>query len=396
MKICMLAPEFIPNWGGVGTYIVELVKHLPEDFELIVVTPDRGDVETKYLHNNMKVIKTIKAGDTFIYNLKFQYYCLKEIPQLLKREGVDVIHSHTAHMPDLLLSLKKLDIPTVTTVHSTIKLQRSGTKMATSFRNAEFSEKMTYLLYPFLRLAEDFYFSKERYYITVSDWMKNYLKQEYKLDGVEVIHNSVDTDFFYRRKEFEFIDTNKYKDRKVIFYCGRLIGLKGVGMLIKSIKKVIKIHEDALFLFAGRGNQSYFESLLMELKIPRRNYEFLGHVDYNSLVEYYSISDVFVLPSFHENFPTSLLEAMACEVPSIATNVGGISEILKDRDNGILLSKDNINMYGLSFAINMVLNDYKKFAEMGKKGKDVIVENFSWKKNIEKIVKLYKRVGDSL
>jgi len=155
----MLAPEFLPNWGGVGTYIVELIKHLPEDFEIIVITPDRGEVDTQSLHDNLKVIKTNKAGDTFMYNLKFQYSCLRKVPELLKKEEIDVIHSHTAHMPDLLLSFKKLDIPVVTTVHSTIKLQRRGTKMAANFWNSEFSEKMTYLLYPFLRLAEEFYFS---------------------------------------------------------------------------------------------------------------------------------------------------------------------------------------------------------------------------------------------
>ena len=389
MKICMLAPEFLSNWGGVGTYIVELIKHLPEDFEIIVITPDRGEANAGYLHNHLKVIKTSKAGDTFIYNLKFQYSCLRKVPELVKKEEIDVIHSHTAHMPDLLLSFKKLDIPIVTTVHSTIKLQRRGTKMATSFWNAEFSEKMTYLLYPFLRLAEKFYFSHERKYITVSKWMKNYLEQEYNLDGVEVIYNSVDTDFFYKRTDFEFIDTTRYKNREVILYCGRLIGLKGVSMLIRAMKGVIKRHEDALFLFAGRGNRSYFESLLIDLGIPRKNYEFLGHVDYNRLVEYYSISNVFVLPSFHENLPTSLLEAMACEVPSIATNVGGISEVIQNGKNGLVLHFHDTKL--LSDKINYVLDNQEEVREMGEEARKRVVEKFSWKENIEKIVNLYEK-----
>jgi len=384
----MLAPEFLPNWGGVGTYIVELIKHLPEDFEIIVITPDRGEVDTQALHDNLKVIKTNKAGDTFMYNLKFQYSCLRKVPELVKKEEIDVIHSHTAHMPDLLLSFKKFDIPVVTTVHSTIKLQRRGTKMATSFWDAEFSEKMTYLLYPFLRLAEEFYFSREREYITVSNWMLNYLEQEYNLGAVEVIYNSVDTDFFYKRKDFKFVNPEMYKNREVILYCGRLIGLKGVSMLIKSMKDVIKRHGNALFLFAGRGNQSYFENLLRELGIPGKNYEFLGHVDYNRLVEYYSISDVFVLPSFHENLPTSLLEAMACEVPCIATDVGGVPEVIKDGENGIILNVGDAK--GLADAINTVLSDYDGFVEMGKRGRDIVLDKFCWRENVKKIVKIYE------
>jgi len=387
----MLAPEFLPNWGGVGTYIVELIKHLPEDFEIIVITPNRGEIDANYLHDHLKVIRTSKAGkasDTFIYNLKFQYSCLRKVPELVKKEGIDVIHSHTAHMPDLLLGFKKLNIPVVTTVHSTIKLQRRGTKMATSFWNAEFSEKMTYLLYPFLRSAEEFYFSRERKYITVSNWMKDYLKQEYNLD-CEVIYNSVDTDFFYKRKDFKFVDPGMYKNRKVILYCGRLIGLKGVGVLIRAMKEVIKRHEDALFLFAGRGNRSYFENLLIDLEIPRKNYEFLGHVDYNRLVEYYSVSDVFVLPSFHENLPTSLLEAMACDVSSIATDVGGVPEVIKDGENGLILHSHDTKL--LSDKINYVLDNQEEVREMGKEARKRVVEKFSWKENIGKIVNLYEK-----
>ena len=388
MKICMLAPEFLPNWGGVGTYIVELIKHLPEDYEILVITPDRGEVAAHTLHNHLRVIRTSKAGDTFIYNLKFQYSCLKKVPELLKTEKIDIIHSHTAHMPDLLLNLKKLNIPVVTTIHSTIQLQRKGTKQASSFWNAEFSEKMTYLLYPGLRLIEKFYFSQERNYITVSEWMKRHLEQEYHLDRVAVIYNSVDTNFFYKRKDFVFVDPEKYKNREVILYCGRLIGLKGIGILIKALKEVLSRHRNALVVFAGSGNQRYFEQALQDLKIPRQNYEFLGHVDYTRLVEYYSIAKVFVLPSFHENLPTSLLEAMACEVPCIATGVGGVPEVLKDGDNGTIVKPGDIK--GLTDAINTVLTDHDRFVDVGRAGRMTVVDNFSWERNVEKIVKLYE------
>jgi len=170
--------------------------------------------------------------------------------------------------------------------------------------------------------------------------------------------------------------------------CGRLIGLKGVGMLIKSMQEVIKRHGNALFLFAGRGNQSYFENLLRELGIPGKNYEFLGHVDYNRLVEYYSVSDAFVLPSFHENLPTSLLEAMACEVPCIATDVGGVPEVIKDGENGFILNAGDAK--GLADAINAVLSDYNRFVEMGKRGRDIVLDKFCWRENIKKIVKIYE------
>jgi len=391
MKICMLAPEFLPNWGGVGTYIVELVKHLPDDFEVIVLTPDRGEVDTKPLRKNLRIIKTYKAYDTFFYNAKFQYACLKRVPELVKKESIDVIHSHTAHMPDLLLTFRKLNAPTVTTIHSTIKLQRKGTRASTaSFLNTEFSEKMSYMLYPLLRLSEEFYFSGKKNYITVSNWMKNYLEQEYNLKGVRVIYNAVDTDFFRKRTDFKHIDLNEY-NKPIVFYCGRLIGLKGIGVLIESMPDVLSEHKDVLFLFAGRGNQAYYEKLLRNLKIPLKNYKFLGHVDYDRLVEYYSISNVFVLPSFHENLPTSVLEAMACELPCIATNVGGVPEIVQNNVNGLLIPPGDVKQ--LSNKINHLLNNQEECRTMGKKARETVVKRFSWKNNIKRIVDLYESLS---
>src|SRR3972149_10282946 len=91
MKICMLAPEFLPVWGGVGTYIVDLVRHLPKDTEVHVVTPMRegfgkdkissSDYDfSKYFGNNVHVHFISDANDTFVYNAKFQYSCLRQVP----------------------------------------------------------------------------------------------------------------------------------------------------------------------------------------------------------------------------------------------------------------------------------------------------------------------------
>ncbi|MFX0203986.1 MAG: hypothetical protein ACFFCW_48430, partial [Candidatus Hodarchaeota archaeon] len=97
MKICILAPEFLPAWGGVGTYTFELVRHLPKDIEVHVVTPLRESLgkekvspiyyeSPEYFGNNVRVHFVCKANDTFFYNAKFQYACLKHVPTLVKDE----------------------------------------------------------------------------------------------------------------------------------------------------------------------------------------------------------------------------------------------------------------------------------------------------------------------
>ena len=211
----MLAPELLPVWGGVGTYIVELLRHLPSDIEIHAVTPLRESIGheqissrdfdySHYFGNNVHVHFISTANDTFVYNAKFQLACLKEIPKIVKEEKIDLIHSHTANMPDLLLQFRGLNVPTVTTIPTTICGQRNGTKdSGMNFSGLEKSEKITCLTYPLLGLLEKIYFLKKRQYITVSDWMKQQISQLYPTLGsssIDVIHNSVDTGLFYPSK----------------------------------------------------------------------------------------------------------------------------------------------------------------------------------------------------
>ncbi len=138
MKICMLAPEFPPVWGGVGTYTFELTRHLPKNVEIHVLTPRResfgkqkvlpnGINQLEHLGNNVYIHYISEAHDSFMYNAEFQIACLRKAPKIIKEEKIDVIHSHQAHMPDLLLMLRKLPANIVTTVHTTIKFQRTAT-----------------------------------------------------------------------------------------------------------------------------------------------------------------------------------------------------------------------------------------------------------------------------
>ena len=250
MKICMLAPEFIPVWGGVGTYIVELLKHLPGNIEVHVVAPTREGFAgqkgskcnlafPKYFGSNVHIHFICMAKDTFYYNGRFQYECFKQVPKILKEEQIDLIHSHTAHMPDLLLMFRKLNKPIVTTVHSTIKYQRMGTKTSMrTFSDLERSEKATFLAYPVLRLCEEIYFRRKRLYISPSNWMKQWLNDNTNInDPISVIPNSVDVDGYknasYTQVELEAF-SEKLADKRIILFVGRLIALKGIDVLMDS------------------------------------------------------------------------------------------------------------------------------------------------------------------
>ena len=403
MKICMLAPDFLPVWGGVGTYIVELVRHLPKDIEVHVVTPFRigfgkekistSDCDfSRYFGSNVHVHFVCKADDTFFYNAKFQYACLRYVPKLVKEERIDLIHSHTAHMPDLLLQFKRLNIPTVTTIHTTIQGQRHGTKSSgMRFWDLEFSEKLTYLTYPFLRLTEIIYFSKERYYITVSKWMKEQIMKQYpKIDpsSISVIYNSVDAEKFSPSRSKSFLD------KDIVLFTGRLIAAKGIKYLVEAIPKVLRENPNTLFVFIGPGNSLPYRRRLKELGVPEKNLMFVGYLKESSdLVEYYRASSVFVAPTLYENLPIRVLEAMACGVPVIASNVCAIPEVIDNGVNGILIQPGSIDE--LADAICCLLEDPSLRWKMGNNARKAVLEKFNWKVNAIKTVKVYQQILDS-
>jgi len=403
MNICMLAPEFLPVWGGVGTYIVELIRHLPKDIGVHVVTPMRegfgkekistSDYDfSRYFGTNVQIDFVCRASDTFFYNAKFQYACLRHVPKLVKEENIDLIHSHTAHMPDLLLQFKRLHIPIVTTIHTTIQGQRQGTiSSGMGFWSLEHSEKLTYVAYPLLRLAETVYFSKERYYIAVSEWMREQIRKQYlKVDesSIFVVHNSVDT------KQFSPSEGRDDSQEDIVLFTGRLIAAKGIRYLADAIPIILREYPDTRFIFIGAGNSMPYRRRLREMGISERNFAFLGYLKESSdLVEYYRASTVYVAPTLYENLPIRLLEAMACGVPVVASDVCAIPEVIDNGVNGMLIQPSSV--IELADATCCLLGDPNLRRKMGDNARKTVLERFDWNVNAARTAEVYRRILDS-
>jgi glycosyltransferase involved in cell wall biosynthesis len=396
----MLAPELLPIWGGVGTYVVELIRHLPKTVEVEVVTPYRkrlGYIAARtsdynleeYFPSNVHIHFVSSAFDTFFYNAAFQYACLRRVPKLVKDEHVDLIHSHTAHMPDILLMLRRLSLLTVTTVHTTIAGQRRGTQHSgMSFSQLEFSEKATLLGYPFLRIAERFFFSRHSEYITVSNWMKERIGLYFpRLDQtkIRVIYNSVDTKFF---------TPGSGEEPENILFTGRIVAQKGVTFLLDAIPKVISRHPDAVFTFIGPGNFQPYMNRLLALNVPNRNTRFLGYVkDHDAILGYYRRCTLYLVPTLYENLPLRALEAMACGKAVIATNVSAIPEAITSGQNGLLVPPRSSE--ALAGAINYLLDRPNVRAQIGREARKTTERKFDSNVNAKKVAEAYEEILQS-
>jgi glycosyltransferase involved in cell wall biosynthesis len=398
----MLAPELIPSWGGVSTYIMELIRHLPERFEFTVLTTQRRSfgnslhesIETSLdLRRGVNVLFISEAKDTFIYNGAFQYACWREVPRVLKKERIDLIHSHSAQMPDLLLRLRRINVPIVTTVHSTLHSQREATKAsAVPLGLLERSEKFTFGMYPLLRAVEKAYFSTGRQYITPSRWMRKILERDTSVnDTIKVIPNSVNPSD-YSRLESEYVRDEIRKvavDSRMVLYCGRLLALKGVDTLIRAIPEVLKaIGDRVLFVFAGPGNPTRYMKEAQSMNIHRDSCLFTGPLTRKETNWLMKEAEVIAVPSFLENCPFSILESMACGASVVASNIGGIPEIITDNYNGLLVQPGHPKE--LSAAIVKLLENESMRRDIGENAMKMIEARFSWSANLEAYIDLYE------
>ena len=393
LELCIVTTEFIPIWGGVGSYIIELIKSLPDDINIHVVTPLRNKMGNKktslydydiseYFNKNINVNLMGEAKDTFLYNAFFQLSYLKKIKKIIKDHKIDIIH-YGSQIPEMI-EFRNLGVPTVTTIHTTIKGQKNGAKLTkTSFSNYDYTEKATFLTYPLLNFAENIYFLKKRHYITVSYWMKKQLLNKYKIkhSQINVVHNSVDTEVYAPDKSIN-------NDRDIVLFTGRMIAAKGMPFLIKAMPFVIKEYPDVSFQFIGSGD-SLYENILKNMKIPKENYSFLGYLcDRADLIKYYQSASVFLAPSLYENLPIRILEAMACGLPIIASNVSAIPEAVHHFVHGILTRPGSVE--DIVTAICTILGDSDLRKKMGENSRRMILNNFDSKVNAKKTVSIYE------
>lgn len=407
--ICFIAPEFLPLWGGVGAYSVQLLENLPTEMEIHVVTLKRvlnngnkvaGQSEySPTFGENIHIHYISAASDTLFYNVKFQFSCLMKISKLHDRYHFDLIHSHHCHMSDVLLKLlQTLRIPTVTTVHNMLRWMRTSILTQNmNFLNLDRSEKGIVILYPVLKYFERFYLSNVQSLIAPSkkcrEELINFL--DVPREKIHVIYNGVNPEIFApnRRDYPVFLTDLQLTSRPVVLFVGRILAQKGLNTLMAAVPRVVKHFPNVLFMFVGSGDFSYYSKQLKKYGVSNENFLNLGYFSYLDMPEIYSLADIFVLPSPHENCSVSLLEAMSCERTVVAANVGGNSEIIQPHHNGVLFTSQNSKE--LAEIIIQLIEDSNLRKKLGLQARKTVIERFSVRKMAAETVKVYEEIVSS-
>jgi len=210
------------------------------------------------------------------------------------------------------------------------------------------------------------------------------------LDGekIDVIPFGVDTDFFR--------PLDVYKDENIfqILSVGYLIERKGFEYLIRAMPLVLEKHEHARLKIVGSGPlESKLKELIYELNLGNE-VEIVKNVSDEELLMIYNSSDLFVLPSIvdsqgnTEGLGVVLLEAMACGLPVIGSDVGGILDIINDGLNGFLIAEKDFE--GIYQIISKLIENQKSLGKVGNNGFNIVFKYFSLDIIAENYLTVYK------
>lgn len=208
--------------------------------------------------------------------------------------------------------------------------------------------------------------------ITINQYLKRYMVDRYGIDSdkIEVIHNCIDTQKFNRKK-------GSSENTLTVTYVGRLSYEKHPEHIIDIAEKVLMNLPGAKIYFRIIGDGPLYKELarLIDRKNLTKHVFLKGYKD--NIKKQLEKTDVLLLCSEMEGLPIVLLEAMSMSVPCIASNVGGIPELINDGSNGFLIDYDAEMIDGFSNRIQQLYLDKSLRVFMGKKARNKIVDHFS-------------------
>lgn len=205
-----------------------------------------------------------------------------------------------------------------------------------------------------------------------------------------VIENAVDTRQFARRRSTDEAKRKLGFDpgRLLIGSVGRLSAEKDFAGLIHVVARLLQEGTDAELIIVGEGDQrEELEALLADLPCRDR----IGLLGFRSdTAELYEAMDVFVLNSLREGLPNVILEAMAMEVPVVATRIAGIPRLIEHESNGLLIRPDSLDE--LSVALGRLLKDAALRERLGTAARRTVEESYSFEVRMEKVRAVYDRL----
>ncbi len=222
---------------------------------------------------------------------------------------------------------------------------------------------------------------------STSKAMGNIVSRQYGNPDVEIIPFGVNPHIF--------IPVKGNSDNFIVGTIKSIEKHNGIDCLLEAVKIIIDVYKinNIQFLIVGDGTQ--LEK--MKLKSSELNIDkyvkFTGYISPEIVVEYYQKMSIFVAVSTKESFGVSILEAAACEVPAITSDVGGLPEVNKHNVSGLVIPPEEPGELALSIKKMYNNNDLRN--TMGKNARQRVKQEFNWKSNVQKMISVYYQMANN-
>lgn len=335
-KRLLVTASTFPRWEGdtEPRFVLDLSKHMADEYDVTVLVPSAPGAADEEILEGVRIVRyhyfPVHKWETLCYpgaivpRIKEKKIRILFVPCLfiglwskLRKmlPEFDLVHAHWLIPQGIVQAFLKK--PYIVTGHGgDITSLNKGILRSLKIKALRNAQNIT----------------------VVSEFLKAEVQNLVPECVPEVISMGVDTERF--GKQFYQEDYFKQGERKVVLFVGRLVEVKGVTYLIEAMKNV-----DALLVIAGDGPLR--EELMRQAEEQKEKIQFIGSKTHDELRVIYASADVLVAPSVlasdggKEGFGLVMIEAMASGIPIVASNSGGIAQLIQDGYNGLLCEEKN-------------------------------------------------------
>lgn len=310
-----------PTFGGSGVVATELGKALAKSGHnvhfITYSQPTRLDFFNENLFYHEVDIRTYPLFEYPPYELALA----SKMVDVVKHEKLDLLHVHyaiphasAAYMAKQILKTENIDIPVITTLH--------GTDITLVGKDASYAPVVTFSIN-----------ASDGITAVSADLRKDTYEHFNIIKEIDVIPNFIDLDRFKKQKKEHFRKAICPNNESLLVHTSNFRKVKRVDDVVRVFHNVRKEIPAKLLLVGDGPERSSIEQLCRELGTCD-DIRFLGKLE--AVEEVLSVADLFIMPSEKESFGLAALEAMACEVPVISTNTGGLPELNIHGETGFM------------------------------------------------------------
>lgn len=353
------------NKGGISSYIYSLAAAFKKKGHTIVVASSGGEIKDLFLENDIEYIHIpIRTKNEISFSVLFSYFILK---RYLSKNKIDIIHAH-ARVTQVLASFlsKKFKVPVITTCHGFFK-PRWHRKVFPCWGNKV---------------------------IAISSQVMRHLINDFNVPkrDIALIHHGIDLG---KIKKYSNDEINLFKRNIgipenfiVVGTIARFSVVKGLEYLVKAAQLALKENDKIMFLFIGSGKEEpKLRQLTKDLGIQER---VIFHSPVDNLSDYLCTMDIFVMPSVQEGLGLAILEAQARKVPVVASDVGGIPDIIEDSITGVLAQPRDES--AISRSILKLIKDKSLYSMIKENAYNKITKEFSLERMITETEDVYREI----